>query len=366
MNDTTQPKHRGTIIVDTSTLRHLIGEISLDLLQSPPPPNGLLKTGSQARYLNILTFLADNGYKIIIPEICAFETCAFLTDTDIEQWFSIPAGRHVGSTHDSDFIQSCNALRGVMSPFFANAALPENTPSKDNPNINLTKDAPPEVQAHLDPIIKASCAAERSLKVTIKPHKPHAKSKIADEARSQLIPLCQATHNAQLGDETIRYLVQKLSQQQPSEKIFVLAEDGELVSSVRKKNVPAIQLNRMMLLAMNCGLTQHMGLTKTLANILNDVRDSFHRIQPHSSFVLTTPNPDDLKEAIKLWKAESLVDSFRELASDLSASSQMPAEQTASAPSARSDIMRKYLERKPQKPSPSPAPAGNGNGTRGL
>jgi hypothetical protein len=69
-------KHRGTIIVDSSALFYLTQPTDKDSLTHPTDT----QKDPQARYMDVLYFLGQQGYDVIIPEMCSYE-CAEILST---------------------------------------------------------------------------------------------------------------------------------------------------------------------------------------------------------------------------------------------------------------------------------------------
>lgn len=140
-NDSTT-NNRGYVIVDSSTLFELMPEIPKDHNDGLP----------NKRYLDILPFLAKNGYNIIIPEIVSFETSQILENR-------INIGNYFGNRHGNN---KYNSVDEILKPFMKSVA------NNEYPNISiLANTGPRDVDnflSELKQLEKTKQSAAKSLK----------------------------------------------------------------------------------------------------------------------------------------------------------------------------------------------------------
>lgn len=197
--DTAVSRHRGDIIVDASVLFKLTPDIPASDNSSP-----------KKKYLEILPFLAKNGYRIIIPEMVAFE-----------------AGQITGSGFDAGDLFRSNGrfqYEHDIKKMLKDAALPENSADKKNKNINILSGAgPQEVNDFCDKVKRA--LEKYNYEIEREPNRPEQLN-IRSAARKNFMEIIKGSSQKGRGDDAIISLIERdYKDKKIGKPVFVLVDD---------------------------------------------------------------------------------------------------------------------------------------------
>lgn len=209
--------YRGDIIVDACVLFGLRADI----------PKGSAGVDS-GKFLNLLPFLAKNGYHIIIPEMVAYEV-GEITASGIDM---------------SDcFRRKTRAGDSILKPFLKDAALAENSPYKINPNIEIRANTgPAAVDEFCREFNKISENYRRRInEITskdLKSRKNKSPNEIASgEARNAMDYLLKTKPE---GDDAIISLVGRSYKAARDKPLFVMTDDADLREKI--KLIPSVNV----------------------------------------------------------------------------------------------------------------------------
>jgi hypothetical protein len=196
--DTAVSHHRGDIIVDTSALFNLDYNI--------PDSNN---RGSQNKYQEILPFLAKSGYRIIIPEMVAFE-----------------AGEIIGSGFDAGDLFGSNGrfqYKHDMKKLLKNAALPENSVDKKIKNINIISGTGPrEINDFCDKV--KGILEKYNNEIEQKKDRPE-QFNIRSAARKNIMEMRDSQQKGMGDDSIISLLERDYKEEKIGKPVFVLSDD---------------------------------------------------------------------------------------------------------------------------------------------
>lgn len=174
------PQRRGIIVVDTCSLFSLAGEAQ-----------------QGKHYFDILTFLSEHGYKILIPDMVAFEASQ-----------ALPNGSNVGKY----FQRKDNRYHSALVKFIEDVA------KKKYPNIYITSTPEPtEIRNFIDKLVEIT---------RLPPSNPKARKLIMDHQ--------DKNHNRRnWGDKAIQELVQDIQNTFQSQiPVHVLTQDYRFLSDI--------------------------------------------------------------------------------------------------------------------------------------
>lgn len=272
-----KPKHRGTIILDASALIDLCAEVTPTLRQHGIKP---------VRYLETITFLARQGYRVIIPEMVSIEASSVLAN-----------GTALNSKFDNaSFLPS--AL--ILTPLLRDAALPAGDARKEHPGL--------EIMPHTGPAeVDAFCQ-----QMTDACNKPKL------QTARYLIMQARKTNTSNFGDKSILSLLDDPAKHGIDEPVIVIARDGFLSKSVREfSHQPTYTPSKLAYALGSSRLASHLGF---VTNVSGDaLRDDFYRA---SVAFHRTPYERDAPHALTDQEVASLkqpwfYDSLRTLAQEL-------------------------------------------------
>jgi hypothetical protein len=232
--------HRGTIIVDASTLIFLGAEVAPHLRA-----DGLHPTD----YLEVLRFLGRNGYRILIPEVVSLESAQVLA-----------TGQSLGNYFDSERKLTQKSLKS----FLHDAALPEGDPLKSNPNVQIVAHTGP---AHVDRYCAdmGNAVNHSTLRFTGR----NTRTVTANQQkRTHLVKLMERDRT-DFGDDAILSLLER----EGSGNVAVLANDTGLLRRVNREFPDVHTSNSVQLLyAMGrAGLNRSLGFAPQVRS--RDIRD---------------------------------------------------------------------------------------------
>lgn len=210
--------YRGDIIVDACALLHLCVDIPKDGYDPAP-----------RKFLSLLPFLAKNGYHIIIPEMVSYEMGQILA-----------SGFDVGSLFDK---KSRKPAYDILKPFLKDAALPESSPYKENPNIEMrSATGPEEVDIFLqsmEKIVKNHQKRAEYLKKRVVLNytidKEGVKAISGNATHHEIANLEKMKKPGCSGDDAIISLAGKYYEQKDNKPVFVLTDDNSLIKTIINK-----------------------------------------------------------------------------------------------------------------------------------
>lgn len=246
---TTEPSYRGDIIVDTCVLLEMISDIPKDKQYS--------NSKTPVKYIDLLSFLAKNGYHIIIPEMISYEAGKVLASgTDVGKYYS--GERKYG--HD------------ILSPFLKDAAQPEGSQEKVNPNIEILHNTgPKEIDRFLESMHRIVADYTARLKELRRDHSKNFNREIAEllaknevdygikDAKNQLGNYC--------GDDSIRSLVGRNYKRKDNKLVVLLTDDNDLRMEMRRDfpSVESMTATYFIYSIANAGFGEEIGFDKSLS-----------------------------------------------------------------------------------------------------
>jgi|CXWL01.1.fsa_nt_gi rRNA-processing protein FCF1 len=244
---TTEPPYRGDIIVDACVFLQLI----TDIPKEKQHEDGVVPR----KFLDILPFLAKNGYRIIIPEMISYETANIMV-----------SGADITNFHESKKKYSYSTLK----PFLKDAILPETSPHKEHPNIEvISGTGPKEVDEFCDSMqriaknytARIEGIRRKSIKDT---HVNYAEKLGRREAEYEIKDAEKQLGNYD-GDDAIISLLDTKSKQSNNKLLVVLTDDTGLKNRIAKKfsNVNAVTTTNLIYGVSRAGLGEDLGFPKT-------------------------------------------------------------------------------------------------------
>jgi hypothetical protein len=217
-NNGTTPPYRGDIIVDATALIGLRVAI-------PNTNDGY----SEKKYLDILPFLAKNGYRIIVPERVSLE-----------------AGDILASGFDVDTLFAGNGkfkeMHAVKS-FLKDAALPESSNCKDNPNICIASNTGPKAAddfcSNMEEIVRAKNIELKNFKGSLLRKSQHnvgsngVERIINSQIHRRIRALRSSENSTDAGDKAIMSLLEEKYNKQNGTPVFVLTDDADLRNKIK-------------------------------------------------------------------------------------------------------------------------------------
>jgi len=233
-NDKSQPQYRGDIIVDVTSLLALSANIAENTANED--------RNTPKKYLETLKFLANNDYRIIIPEITSYEAGNILA-----------SGKDVSSyLKNSPDKKSSNypALRS----FLKDASLPDNSIHKETPNIRIATNTGPE---EIDGFLKKLTDLEKA-----QVHKT-LKSTMAQDIISSQKQLNEKgnTHSK----DAINSLIENKYKTENSTPVFVLTDDHDLLDKVKDSNVKTVSTSQFIYSLAQSGLGDKVGFPQGIS-----------------------------------------------------------------------------------------------------
>ncbi len=282
--DQQDKEYRGTIIVDTCVL----SDFSLAF------PKSFRQKGSQKpqTYLDILTFLAKNGYHIIIPEMIAIEAVEMVADgKSVKDWVK----------HDTN---NDHHYSETLMPFLKDVA-------KGNyPNIEIISGSGEESADNY-------CTDFNQILNNIKSHKNgyngteyQNKMKLMTEINA----LSKDIVRDDYGDKAIKSLLNTY----PKDSTFVLTDDKKLLADINKNykdnSLSSYRLLQALPLAK---LFQNAGI-KELADIVkleNIRRRELMKVRYNESY--NELSEEDGIKCVRFLQHHPFLQSLKELAADI-------------------------------------------------
>jgi hypothetical protein len=237
---------RGTIILDATAIILLAVPINPQFIDpsNPSPPT---------IYLDILPFLAKNGYRILIPETVALVAGDILADgTNISKYFDNPKITKHPVT--AQFLKS--VARG------------------DFPNIEIqTNTGPEKADAYCNALNEAT-----RFRVS---HDHTIEARAQNSASRQAIINAQVLYQKNLGDEAILSLLESLK---PcgTDDLFIFINNTTLSKAIRNAGIQPVGNRTLFHTMVDAGLLGNIGLKSTLTG-----EDLFRDCYEQSPF----PNP---------------------------------------------------------------------------
>lgn len=243
----TEPPYRGDIIVDACVFLQLITDIPKEKQQE----YGVVPR----KFLDILPFLARNGYRIITPEMISYEAANIMV-----------SGADITNFHESKKKYSYSTLK----PFLKDAILPETSPHKEHPNIEIISGTgPKEVDEFCDSMqriaknytARIEGIRRKSIKDT---HVSYAEKLGRREAKYEIKDAEKQLGNYD-GDDAIISLIDAKSKQSNNKLLVLLTDDTELKNRIAKKfsNVNALTTTNLVYGVARAGLGEDLGFPKT-------------------------------------------------------------------------------------------------------
>lgn len=212
--------YRGTIVVDSGVLERLTSPISKNYMPKGP---------EHPRYLSMLEFLADKGYRILIPEMVAIEAGRVLGNgINIQE-------RITGHSHPAEPIR-------VISKLLEDAALHDGDPRKCHPNIKVVKETGP---GRID-------VYARRIAETLGGY----------DAATRVGTMLQESKQQGYGDEAICSLLDRLIAKGTPD-LFAMTDDTDLTKKVESRGVGNTSALEFVYGYASAGLTRMHGFTNT-------------------------------------------------------------------------------------------------------
>ncbi len=248
--------YRGTIIVDANVLFGLC----------PHVPNNNGNGGKKINhYIDLLPFLAKNGYNIVIPEMVSFETGQLLK-----------TGVNINDLYDKELLWK--ESKDVLTPLLKDAILPVGDKNKENPNINVVSGAGPY---YVDEFLGKINELYRGMVVQIKglSSVPGANSKnngikisVYASTRNKITELVREMkekgkkEKIDYGDEAIISLIGK-DYKISDKPVFVLTDDFGLRSQIYSKypSIKTITTDGFIASIVGAGLSVEAGLPESIS-----------------------------------------------------------------------------------------------------
>ena len=252
-NGNSEATYRGTIIVDASVLFGLCTHV----------PNNNGNGGKKMdHYIDLLPFLAKNGYHIVIPEMVSYETGGLLKS----------------GVDTQDFYDTKNLWQeshDIMMPLLKDAILPVGDKNKENNNITVVANTGPD---YVDEFLRKINEIYRGMAVQIKSlgsvsgaNSKNNGKKISVYASvrnkiTELVRKMKEKEEIDYGDESIISLIGK-DYKISDKPVFVLTDDFGLRSRIYSKYPIANTISAAGFIAsiVGAGLSAEAGLPESIS-----------------------------------------------------------------------------------------------------
>lgn len=207
------PSCRGTIIVDASTLLKLAAPIS-ETYWNPYKPH-------PGTFLHLLNFLADQGYRILIPETVALEAGHVTADGIALKRSSYPQGQEFNFIRASSFLKSIANARDQATSWGREIRIVADTgPEEANEYCKKVRISQHNIST--DPFFRTNGKRSSS---------QSGNYLTVNAFEDRLASIRHITDTKHLGDRAVGSLLKK-ERQTPAGNILVLSDDRALCNQI--------------------------------------------------------------------------------------------------------------------------------------
>ncbi|MEZ5690617.1 MAG: hypothetical protein R3D71_02995 [Rickettsiales bacterium] len=233
-------------------------------------PNSDSEAGNSKKLLDIIPFLAKNGYRVLIPEMISYEA-----DKILASGKDLGAYSHTVNIKRSDSSKVGNG-REKLIEILKDASLSSDNPSKKNPNIHtITDTGPKKVDEFIRELYKFD-DYEQEIRAKI------ARAKSSNGIGVDLIDpsdtvayilgnkLAVMHRNAvkNLGDDSIVSMLRKNYTRNNDKPVFILTDDnglGKKINGLGVSNKYVIGNGALVYSIVDSGLGEHLGFPEDMS-----------------------------------------------------------------------------------------------------
>lgn len=325
--------YRGDIIVDSCVLFDMCSEI---------PSSNVVKK----HYIELLPFLARNGYNVIIPEMVSYETGQILSSgADIEKFFLGPK---------SDLIYN------ILKPILKDASLKQGSLHKENLNINIAVNTGPDYVNNfcreMERITDEHTKRTGELRSLTANGRGKSVKSIRNIANNETHIGINRLNNARkankmdYGDESIVSLIEKKVKSPQGHPVFVLTDDANLRNRIKGiAGVESVTMSGLIYSIVNSGLGKECGFPSDMqaVDLERNRRESQARIMPGIRVIGEQLHLNE-EEYVQSVKSHPFFKTIEKLADDLKGNPDKEVQETAISNGGESRVakfMAKYAKR---------------------